>query len=79
MGGNMTFLEVRAFQDRVADLMLVNGEIMKVSILRVDSQYEDILVDIIDTNQPERYLHSKATYAIRISDLISIEESATQS
>jgi hypothetical protein len=72
----MTFLEVRPYQDKIVILDLSDGEITKAKILFADAEYGDIVVDIITTNRPERYRRdTKSAFAIRVTDLISIEES----
>jgi hypothetical protein len=71
----MTFLEAKPYQDKVVVLNLTDGEITKAKILFADAEYEDVVVDIISTNRPERYRRdTKSTFAIRVADLISIEE-----
>lgn len=71
----MTILGVKPYRDKIALLKLSNGEVSKVNIQFVDAEYEDIIVDIISTNHPEHYLDPNASYAIRVADLISVEES----
>jgi hypothetical protein len=72
----MTVEEVKPYQDKVAVLRLSDGEVSKVEILFVDVEYNDIIVQIISSSQPERYRHPGAAYAIRVADLAAIEESS---
>jgi hypothetical protein len=71
----MTIDEVRPYQDKSVILCLHDGEIARARILFVDLEYEDIIVDIIDSNRIQEYKGwSNDTYAIRADDLASIQE-----
>ncbi|MGA7524229.1 MAG: hypothetical protein WBW84_17385 [Acidobacteriaceae bacterium] len=57
-------------------LHLTDGEIATAKIAFVDAEYEDIIVDIIDTNRPQQYKQSirLAAFTIKASDLASVSE-----
>jgi len=70
----MTVAEVRPYQGKKAIVRLLNGEVATVQIIYVDAEYEDIIVDVVQTNRPENYQQSGAAYAISVADIISVEE-----
>ena len=49
----MTIAELRPYQDKTVILHLHDGETATAKIAFVDDEYEDIIVDIIDTDRPE--------------------------
>jgi hypothetical protein len=74
---SVTFQEVRAYQDKIVILYLSDGEVTNAKIQFADAEHEDIVVDIISTNRPDRYrTETKSAFAIRAADLISIKEIA---
>jgi hypothetical protein len=71
----MNISELKQYEDKIAVLTLSDGEITKAKILFVDSEYEDIVVDVISTNRPETYRRSDSSYIVRVVDLLFVEES----
>jgi hypothetical protein len=70
----MTIDELRPYQDMTVILRLHDGEIAKARILFVDMEYEDIIVDVINSNRSQEYKGSASdAYAIRVGDLASVE------
>ena len=71
----MTIAELRRYQEKTVILRLHDGEIATVTVTFVDAEYEDIIVDIISTNHPEKYKSpSNAVYVIEAAALASVEE-----
>ncbi|HKU20205.1 MAG TPA: hypothetical protein VJQ50_04265 [Terriglobales bacterium] len=71
----MKITELRRYQDKRVILRLHDGEVATVKVTFVDAEYEDIVVDIIGTNHPEKYKGpSNAAYVIEAADLASVEE-----
>ena len=69
----MTISELEEFQDGVVVLHLNDGEVVTGRINFVDREYEDIIVDVLQTSAPERYKeHNAAVYAIKIGDVASV-------
>ena len=50
----MTIAEPKPHEDKLVILNLRDGESITAKILFVNSEYDDIIVDIIDTNRPQR-------------------------
>ena len=71
----MTISELRAFQDREVTLQLKDGELLRAKVAFVDLEYEDIIVNVIETNQPEHYKDPNAAYTVAASDVISVTDS----
>lgn len=72
----MTIAELKPYEDKTVVLHLTDGEIATAKIAFVDAEYEDIIVDIIDTNRPQQYKQSirLAAFTIKASDLASVSE-----
>lgn len=52
-----------------------DGEIATVRVEFVDAEYEDIIVDIINTNRRDKYKGpSMSVYAIPAADLATVDE-----
>lgn len=55
-------------------LHLADGEVLSVEIYFVDVEYEDIIVDVLETSKPENYKGPKnSAYTIKATDVISVE------
>jgi hypothetical protein len=70
-----TISELRPFQDCEVTLHLKDGEVLRAEIDFVDLEYQDIIVTVLDTNQPEHYLDSNACYTIPVIDIVSVRDS----
>ena len=72
----MKITEVKPYEDRTVILHLRDGEIATAKIAFVDAEYEDSIVDIVQTNRPDAYQKpiGSSSFAVRLSDLDFIEE-----
>ena len=52
---SITLEEVRRFEGAVVRLTSTEGEVMIARVLSVSDEYQDVLLDVLSTNQPERY------------------------
>ena len=66
----MNVSELKPFEGSEVVLHLKDGEVLRVKIHFVDSEYQDIVVDVLETNQPEHYKDPHAAYTIAASDVI---------
>ena len=74
----MTIAQLQEFQDCVAILRLIDGEVLKARIDFVDLEYEDIIVDVLETSKRENYNGPKNfVYAVKAADVISLERVTT--
>ena len=69
----MKISELKELVDRTVTLRLTDGEFAKVFVCFADEEYNDIIVDILETTRPERYRDPSASYTIDASDIISVE------
>jgi hypothetical protein len=71
----MTIAELRPYQDKTVILHLHDGEIATVKVAFVDVEYQDLIVDIINTNRSQKYKGpANSAHVIRAADLAAIEE-----
>jgi hypothetical protein len=71
----MTRQELQPFQDRTVIFHLTDGDRLKCKLCFVSiySDDDDILVEVIETNQPEHYKDPNAVYAIPCPMIESLE------
>ncbi len=69
----MTLSDLKQFLDKTVTLRMTNGEIAKVSVRFVDEEYDDLIVDVLETSTPERYRDRLAAYSFAASDIESAE------
>ena len=51
----MMLSDLKQFLDKTVSLRITNGEIAKVKVRFVDDEYDDLIVDVLETSTPERY------------------------
>jgi hypothetical protein len=56
-------------------LQLNDAEVLRVKVAFVDLEYEDIIVDVLETNQPAHYKDPNAAYTVAASDILSVRDS----
>jgi small nuclear ribonucleoprotein (snRNP)-like protein len=70
----MMLSELKQFLDKTVSLRMTNGEIAKVKVRFVDDEYDDLIVDVLETSAPERYRDGlAAAYTFAASDIESAE------
>jgi len=69
----MTIEELKVFEDRTVVLRLTDGEVLTANVAFVDREYEDIIVDVLETTQPHHYKVPNAAYAIPVAEIVSVE------
>ena len=75
----MTRDELKQFEDKVVVLHLSNGERLKAELIFVDLEYDDVIVDLLETNQPQDYRYPKPGYTVPNAMIQSVEVCETQS
>jgi hypothetical protein len=70
----MQFSDVKPFEDREATIQMIDGEQLRAKIVFVDSEYDDVIVDVLETNRPAQYrtVNQKCSYALPLSELVAI-------
>jgi hypothetical protein len=70
----VTIDQLREYQDRVVILRLPDSEVLKAKIDFVDLEYEDVVVDVLETNRPAKYTGpTNAVYAVMAAEIASVE------
>jgi hypothetical protein len=54
--------QLHAFEGKVVRIKSTEGEIVSARILHVSEENEDVTIDILSTNHPERYLQMGKRY-----------------
>ena len=72
----MKITELKPYEGKTVILHMSGGEIATAKIAFVDAEYDDIIVDIVQTNRPDAYQKpiGSSAFAVPISDLDFIEE-----
>ena len=72
----MTVEELTPYQNKSVILRLNDGEIAEAKVVFVFTEYDHMVVDIITTNRPDKYMAgiSSAAYVIKASDLTAVDE-----
>jgi len=71
----MRLNDLKPFVDKTVTLRMTDGEVAKVRVHIVDEEYEDLIVDVLETSRPERYRgHLAASaYTFAATDIASAE------
>jgi hypothetical protein len=69
----MTLNDLKPFLDKTVTLRMTDGEIAKVRVRMVDEEYDDLIVDVLETSSPERYRNHLAAYTFAATDIASAE------
>jgi hypothetical protein len=56
-----------------AILSMSDGEVATVRVIFVDREYDDIVVDVMETSHPERYQNRSSAYTFAVRDILSAE------
>ncbi len=72
----MQIREVQNLQNKTVVLRLTDGEQAIVKVNSVDVEYEDIMVDVLETNMPGAYpqFRPDTSFMIKAADIISASE-----
>jgi hypothetical protein len=75
----MIITELKPYQDKTVILNLNDGERVTAKISYVDTEYEDIIVDILHTSRPEAYRRpiNSCAFTIPATAVDSIEKIST--
>jgi len=64
---------LKQFLDKTVTLRMTDGEIAKVRVRVVDEEYDDLIVDVLETSSPARYRDRSAAYTFAAADIESAE------
>jgi hypothetical protein len=68
--------DVQNLQNKTVVLKLTDGEMAIVKVNSVDVEYEDIMVDVLETNMPGAYpqFRPDSSFMIKAADILSASE-----
>jgi small nuclear ribonucleoprotein (snRNP)-like protein len=66
----MKISELKEFVDKTVTLRMTDGEVLRVRVIFRSEEYNDIIVDVLETTRPERYDPSSA-YSFNAADILS--------
>ena len=71
----MTTCELKAFHNRTVNITFHDGEVATARLTCPSEDCEEVMVDILGTNRPERYaqLHT-CSYIVPASELVSVAD-----
>jgi hypothetical protein len=73
--GDMRISDLKEFADKTVTLRMTDGEVAKVFVRFADEEYEDIIVDVLESTRFQPYNPASA-YTFAATDIISAEVSS---
>jgi hypothetical protein len=71
----MTLCELKAFHNKTVSITFHDGEVATARLACSSEDCEDVMVDILGTNRPERYVQLHAcSYIVPASELLSVAD-----
>jgi hypothetical protein len=69
---------LRRYEGKTVRIVSTEGEIMTVKVLSVSDPYQDVIVDVLSTNQPERYTrldrkYNEGSWAVPLEYIQAVE------
>jgi hypothetical protein len=71
----MKIVDLKGFVDKTVTLRLTEDEVAKVRVLWISEEYDDIIVDVLESTRSQPYDPSSA-YTFAAADIISAEVSS---
>jgi hypothetical protein len=71
----MKIADLKPFVDKTVTLRMTDGEIAKVRVDFLSEEYEDIIVDVLESTRSQPY-DPACAYTIAAADIISVEVSS---
>lgn len=69
----MELKDLNPFIDKTVLVQMTDGETAKVRVNFVDVEYDDIVVDVLESSHPDRYRDKSAAYTFAARDIASAE------
>ena len=70
----MTACELQAFHNKTVSITFLDGEVSTARLTCSDDECEDVMVDVVSTNRPDRYTHHHCSYIVPASEFLSVTE-----
>jgi hypothetical protein len=65
--------DFKEFVDKTITMRMNDGETAIVRVILVSEEYEDIIVDVLETTRPDRYRDRSSAYTFAIADVVSAD------
>jgi hypothetical protein len=70
----MRISDLKAFADKTVLLRMTDGEIAKVRVRFADEEYDDIIVDVLESTRSQPY-DSASAFTLAAAEIVSAEVS----
>jgi hypothetical protein len=70
----MKIADLKPFVDKAVTLRLTDGEVAKVRVLWISEEYDDIIVDVLESSRSQPYDPASA-YTFAADDIVSADVS----
>ena len=70
----MRIAELKPFVDKTVTLRMTDGEVAKVRVGSISEEYDDIIVDVLDSTRVQPY-DPACAYTFAAADIVSAEQS----
>jgi hypothetical protein len=70
----MKFADLKPYVDKTITLRMTDGEIAKVRVGSISEEYDDIIVDVLESTRSQPY-DSASAYTFAAADIVSAEQS----
>ncbi|HEY5029376.1 MAG TPA: hypothetical protein VIK39_13280 [Candidatus Angelobacter sp.] len=68
----MKLVDLKEFVDKTVTLRMTDGEVAKVFVCFADEEYDDIIVDVLESTRSEPY-NPSCSYTFAAADILSAE------
>jgi hypothetical protein len=70
----MKISELKKFVDKTVTLRMIDGEVAKVRLRFADEEYDDIIVDVLESTRSQPYVSASA-YSFPAAEIVSADVS----
>ena len=68
----MKLVDLKEFVDKTVTLRMTDGEVAKAFVCFADEEYDDIIVDVLESTRSEPY-NPSSSYTFAAADIVSAE------
>jgi hypothetical protein len=68
----MKISDLKAFVDKTVTLRMTDGELAKVLVHSTSEEYDDIIVDVLESTRSQPY-NPRSAYTFAAADILSVE------
>jgi hypothetical protein len=67
----MNIEDLKPLKDKIVTFRMTDGEVAKVRVHSISDEYEDLIVDILETTKPEHYRDLSNAFTFAAADIVS--------